>query len=213
MAKPSRFDLSVYFVADPSVCAGRSVIDVVRQAAHGGLTILQLRDKTGDIPAFLARARALQKILKPLQIPLIINDRVDIALAVNADGVHLGQEDFPPEEARELLGPEKIIGVTAFEERHFRNIDPAIVNYAGTGPFFPTLTKPGKPVLGAAGFKKLVALSPVPVVGVGGITPENAEEVIKVGAAGVAMMRAISESPDPEKAARAFAAAYLRKAS
>jgi thiamine-phosphate pyrophosphorylase len=200
MIKPRGFDLSVYFIADPSVCAGRPVLDVIKQAAAGGVTMVQLRDKSGDIE----RAKAIRALLKPLGIPFIINDRVDVALMVEADGVHVGQGDMDPAEARRMLGPDTIIGVTAFKEEHFKKIDPAIVDYAGTGPFYSTLTKPGKEVLGPAEFEKLIRLSPVPVVGIGGITPENAGPVMAAGASGVAMMRAISETEDPEKAAANF---------
>lgn len=199
-----KFDPSVYFVADPEACAGRPVVDVAVLAAAGGATMVQLRDKSENSISALQNARALKKILDPLGIPLIINDRVDVALAVDAAGVHLGQGDMPAAEARRILGPEKIIGVTAFEQSHFESIDPSIVDYTGTGPFFATQTKPDKPVLGVDEFARLVKLSPVPVIGIGGITPANAHQVIQAGAAGVAMMRSISESPDPRGAAAAL---------
>ncbi len=205
------FDPSVYFVADPSVCNGRPLPDIVKQAADGGVTMVQLRDKSG---AF-TDARIIRDILKPLNIPFIINDNVHLAYELDADGVHLGQGDMDPAKARTILGADKIVGITAFKISHFENIDPAIVDYTGTGPFYATLTKPDKPVLGPEEFHVLAAISPVPVVGIGGITPDNAAAVIEAGAAGVAMMRAISESPDPENAARAFVKAItpLRKAS
>ncbi|MGQ0527955.1 MAG: thiamine phosphate synthase [Alphaproteobacteria bacterium] len=202
MKKNRAFDLSVYFIADPQVCAGRDLLSVVTSAAEGGVTMVQLRNKIDAREVVLKQARALYAILKPLNIPLIINDHVEIGAGF--DGVHLGQGDASPEAARKILGPDKIIGVTAFEENHFEAINPDIVDYAGTGPFYETLTKPGKPVLGAENFKKLIRLSRVPVVGIGGITPDNAAEIIKAGASGVAMMRGISESADPFQAARAF---------
>ncbi len=137
-------------------------------------------------------------------LKFLINDHVHIAAAIGADGVHLGQGDMNLSEARSILGPEAIIGLTAFTSAHFAALDPAVVDYAGTGPFYPTQTDKGKPVLGAAGFKALRALSPVPVVGIGGITPENARAVIDAGADGVAMMRSVTEAPDPEKSVRDF---------
>lgn len=200
MQKQKRFDLSVYFVADPSLCAGRDVVDVVRAAVRGGTTMVQLRDKSGRYDS----AKILRDFLKPLSVPFLINDRVDIALAVDADGVHLGQGDMAAASARTMLGGDKIIGVTAFEKSHFKAIDPAVVDYAGTGPFYPTQTDKGKPVLGAEKFQELLRLSPVPVVGIGGITPENAAAVLQCGAAGVAMMRSISAAENPEDAAQAF---------
>lgn len=215
--KNPRFDLSVYFVLDPSLCNGRDIVGVARAAAKGGATMIQLRNKSGNLPQLLEQAHKLHNLLKPLNIALLINDRADIAKEINADGVHLGQGDMSAADARKILGPEKIIGITAFTGDHFKAIDPAIVDYAGTGPFYPTKTDKGKPVMGAEKFSALVRISPVPVVGIGGVTPDNAAVVIQSGAAGVAMMRAISESENPEKAARAFVnavtAARLRKAS
>ena len=123
---------------------------------------------------------------------------------VGAQGVHLGQGDMAPERARAIVGDAAIVGWTAFLPEHFSALAPDVVDYAGTGPFYPTLTKPGKSVLGADGFSDLVAMSPVPVVGIGGIVPENAGAVIRAGAAGVAMMRGISEASDPAQAARNY---------
>ena len=201
MAFRKSFDLSVYFVADPSACDGRDVTDVVMQAVAGGVSTVQLRDKSGDERAFYAQAAMLAELLKPRGVPFLINDNVDIAFACQADGVHLGQGDAHPDIAREKLGPEKIIGVTAFKPEHFSAINPEIVDYAGTGPVYETLTDKGKPVLGPENFSKLAALSPVPVVGIGGITAENAPAVIQAGAHGVAMMRSISAASDPQQAA------------
>lgn len=209
------FDLSVYFVADSSLCAGRDLSDVVRGAIAGGATMIQLRNKHGTSMEFFEQAKELRQQIR--NIPFLINDRVDIAQQVDADGVHLGQGDMRTAEARELLGPKKIVGVTAFTEEHFSAIDPAVIDYAGTGPFYPTKTEKGKPILGPDGFRALVRISPVPVVGIGGITPANAAAVIECGAAGVAMMRSISGAPEPKKAAYAIsgavASARLRLAS
>src|SRR5688572_29820344 len=113
----NNFDLSIYFIADPDACLGRSVVDVVEQAVEGGATMIQLRNKQGNISEFLSQAKELKRRLAN-RVPLIINDRVDVALAAHADGVHLGQEDFAPAEARRMLGPDKIIGVTAFTPEH-----------------------------------------------------------------------------------------------
>lgn len=198
----ARFDLSLYFIADPTICLGRPVADVVAAAIKGGATMVQLRDKSGDISKTKEAALAIKAILKGTNIPLIINDYGELAAEINADGVHIGQDDMSPRDAREIIGPDKILGLTAFTPEHFAALDPEIVDYAGTGPFFSTLTKPDKPVLGPQGFAKLVDLSPVPVVGIGGITSGNAAQVIASGANGVAMMRSISESNDPCKAAR-----------
>ncbi len=172
--------------------------------------MVQYRNKSGTIAQINADAAMLAELLKPLNIPFLVNDYVDVAFAVGADGVHLGQGDASAEEARAKLGADAIVGQTAFTPEHMAAIDPVIVDYVGTGPFYETQTDKGKPVLGAEKFKEIIALSPVPVVGIGGITPENAYNVIDAGANGVAMMRAISEAGDPEAAARAFKGGALR---
>lgn len=167
--------------------------------------MVQYRDKTSSQDAKKVKDAVRQVAEEEGRcIPFLINDRVDIAREIGADGVHLGQDDMNPAEARRILGEDAIIGVTAFTPEQISAIDPDIVDYIGTGPFYETETKKGKPVLGAVRFAELVACSPVPVVGIGGITPGNAASVMKAGADGVAMMRAISEAPDPEQAARDF---------
>ena len=211
------FDLSVYFVADPSLCRSRDIVDIVAGAVKGGVTMVQLRDKDGMGKDIRAVAEELLKFTRPAKIPLLINDRVDIAKDVDADGVHLGQDDLAPQEARLALGPNKIVGLTAFTEEHFAALDPYTVDYAGTGPFFETKTDKGKPVLGARKFAELTALSKVPVVGIGGVTPDNAADVINSGASGVAMMRSISEADNPCETVKDFVSVVkntqLRKAS
>lgn len=198
------FDLSIYFVADPACCGERDIVDVVMQAAQAGVTMIQYRDKSGDMAQIAANAAMLSELVKPFGIPFLINDHVDVAQAVDADGVHIGQGDCDPAEARAKLGLEAIIGLTAFTEEHIAAVDPMVVDYIGMGPFYPTQTDKGKPVLGAEKFTALIEQSPVPVVGIGGITPDNAAEVINAGAAGVAMMRSISEADDIAAAVASF---------
>lgn len=201
------FDLSVYLVADPSLCGGRAIVDVVRAALRGGATLLQYRDKVNGDDLVAENALALQRVAREFGVPFLINDHVEIAVRIGADGVHIGQGDMSAAEARARMGAGAIIGVTAFTEGHVAAIDPAVVDYIGTGPFYETLTDKGKPVLGAARFAELVELSPVPVVGIGGITAGTAGAVIEAGADGVAMMRAVSAADDVEAAARAFVGA------
>ena len=196
--------LSIYFVADPHACGGRDIAHVVMAAVEGGVTMVQLRNKIDAKPLIAAQAAMLAELLKPLGVPFLVNDHVDIARDVEADGAHIGQGDMSAPEARKILGDEKILGLTAFTEEHINAVDPKTVDYIGTGPFFPTKTDKGKPVLGAQAFSTLIKLSPVPVVGIGGITPENAAEVLSAGADGVAMMRSISEADDPKAAALKF---------
>lgn len=203
MVQKQNLDLRVYFIVDPELCGGRAPEDVVRAAIAGGITLLQYRDKSNDFPRILETAKRIQEITQ-WRVPFLINDHVEIAEVIDADGVHLGQGDMDAAEARRILGPDKIIGLTAFNAEQILAVDPAVVDYIGTGPVYPTQTDKGKPVLGPERFEKLVKLSPVPVVGIGGITPQNASAVRDAGAAGVAMMRAISGSADPKEAAADF---------
>lgn len=198
------FDLSIYFIADSSVCAGRAIEDVVAAAVRGGATMVQLRNKVCSHDIVADEARLVQSILADSNVSFIINDHVELAADIGADGVHIGQEDMSAKEARNIIGTDAILGLTAFTRTHYDALDPEIIDYVGTGPFHATLTKPDKPVLGADGFAALAKTSPVPVVGIGGVTPENSGDVIAAGAQGVAMMRAVSEAADPEAAARHF---------
>ena len=199
------FDLSVYFVVDPQACSGRCPVEVTRLALEGGATLIQLRDKENSLHDVQVSAETLLELCRVFDVPFLINDYVEIARNIGADGVHIGQGDMSAADARKALGADVIIGLTAFTEDHCQAVDADIVDYLGTGPFFPTKTDKGKPILGAQGFAALAGMAPVPVVGIGGITAENAHEVINSGANGVAMMRAISAADDPKKATQDIA--------
>ncbi len=198
------FNPSVYFIADSSVCNGRRIEEVVAAAVRGGVTAVQLRNKTDSFEIIEREALAVREVLSDSNILFIINDYVELAAKIGADGAHIGQGDMCAAQARDIIGADKILGVTAFTREHYDKIDVQIIDYVGTGPFYTTKTKPDKSVLGADGFAKLAKGFPLPVVAIGGITPDNAGTAIKAGASGVAMMRAISESDDPESAARGF---------
>ncbi|MFE0755077.1 thiamine phosphate synthase [Inquilinus sp. NPDC058860] len=203
-----RFDLSVYLVTDTRLSGPRGVAAVAAAAARGGITIVQLRDPDATTRALIAAAGALQAVLAPHGIPLVINDRVDVALAVGADGVHLGDRDMPAATARRLLGPGRIVGVTVHDAAEARAVDPAVADYAGIGPVFATSTKAeARPAIGVDGFRVLRRLVPLPAVGIGGIDAAQTADVIAAGADGVAVVSAICAAPDPEAAARAIAAA------
>jgi thiamine-phosphate pyrophosphorylase len=203
-----RFDLSVYLVTDTRLSGPRGVAAVAAAAARGGVTIVQLRDPDATTRALIAAAGALQAVLAPYGVPLMINDRVDVALAVGADGVHLGDRDMPAAMARRLLGPGRIVGVTVHDAAEARAVDTEIADYAGIGPVFATTTKTeARPAIGVDGFRALRRLVPLPVVGIGGIDAARAADVIAAGADGVAVVSAICAAPDPEAAARAIAAA------
>jgi len=208
-ARP-KFDLSVYVIIDPATCNNRQVEEVARQVRAGGATMIQLRNKSDDLNVVEQQARAVQHALDGSDIPFILNDYVELAAKINADGVHIGQEDMSASEARATIGQDKILGLTAFTGEHYAAIDQSIIDYVGTGPFYPTLTKPDKAVLGAEKFKNLIPKAPVPVVGIGGITPQNAPAVIDAGANGVAMMRAVTAAEDITQATRDFVRALER---
>lgn len=203
-----RFDLSVYLVTDTRLSGPRGVAAVAAAAARGGVTIVQLRDPDATTRGLIAAATALQDALRPHNVPLVINDRVDVALAVGADGVHLGDRDMPAATARRLLGPGRIVGVTVHDAAEAQAVDTEIADYAGIGPVFATTTKAeARPAIGVDGFRALRRLAPLPVIGIGGIDAGRTADVIAAGADGVAVVSAICAAPDPEAAARAIAAA------
>lgn len=179
------------------------LVEVVRSAVAGGVTMVQLREKTADTRTFLERAWALKRLLQGTGVPLIINDRVDIALAVDADGVHLGQSDMPVEIARRLLGPDKIIGLSV---ENFEQIDQANtldIQYIGISPIFATPTKTDtKAPFGLEGARQAVKRSKHPTIGIGGINATNIAAVRATGLDGVAVVSAIMSAPDPQQAAQ-----------
>ena len=196
------FDLGVYLVTDRPALLGRDLLDVVRQAVAGGASMVQLREKTASTREFVELARALVAMLRPCGVPLLINDRVDVALAAGADGVHVGQDDMPAADVRALLGPDAIIGLSVTGEVETRAALGQPVDYLGAGPVFATATKKdaGAPQ-GVAGLAAMVALAAVPVVGIGAIKEDNVRAVLETGASGVAVVSAICSASDPRAAA------------
>lgn len=203
------FDPTLCLVTDPRLVGQRPVEDVALAAARGGATLVQLRDKTAPTRALLDTAGRLKAALAPLGVPLLVNDRVDVALAAGADGVHLGQTDMPAAEARQLLGPGAVIGVSVATEADAAGVDRGAVDYVGLGPVFATATKADAPApLSRDAFAALVrALAPLPVVAIGGVTAGNLAAPVRDGASGIAVVSAVCASPDPEAAAR-----WLREA-
>ena len=199
-------DLSVYLVTDRGLCGPRGVDDVVRAAIDGGATVVQLRDPEAKTAALLERARALVALLRPAGIPLIINDRVDVALAAGAGGVHVGQLDMPVAEARALLGPQRILGLSISTLAQLDRAQLQYVDYLGVGPIFPTLTKPdaSTPIY-PSGLAAIIARSELPIVAIGGLNAGNAGEAIRAGAQGVAVVSAICAASDPRRATRELA--------
>ncbi|HWJ75375.1 MAG TPA: thiamine phosphate synthase [Kaistia sp.] len=199
------FDLSLYLVTDPGLAEPRGVVETVRAAVAGGITLVQLRDPSAKGRAQVETATALLEILRPLGIPLIINDRVDVALAVGADGVHVGQSDIPAAMVREMIGPDRILGLSVSYAAELAAPDLAFVDYLGVGPIYATPTKiNAAPPIGFDGLAALAAASPVPVVAIGGVKQEHVEPVLAAGAAGVAIVSAIMAADDPAAAAADF---------
>ena len=172
-----------------------TMLDKVRQAVHGGIDILQYRPKNLDTVEMIQQANALQQILVPANVPLIINDFCDVAKVVNADGVHLGQDDINPKSAREYLGADKIIGLSVGNDKELQTLDASVVDYVGIGPIYGTATKSDAgDAIGIDGFKHLRNQILIPCVGIGGINSKNAVDVCNAGADGVAIISGIFES-------------------
>lgn len=203
-----RFDLSLYLVLDPQLCADMGMVETTRRAVDGGVTMVQLRDKQGRTAALVETGRALQAVLKPSGALLVINDDVEAAIALRADGLHIGQEDMDARTARALVGPDMVLGLSVETEALAAAVDPEIIDYAGIGPVFATSTKPDhKPPLGFSGLSRLVSVCRVPSVAIGGLKGSHVEGVVKAGADGIAVVSAICGMPDPRAAALALAKA------
>lgn len=196
------FDLSLYLVTDRSLSLGRSLESVVFDAAEGGVTMVQLREKDCSTLEFYQQAMLLKECLRPYRIPLIINDRLDIALACDAEGLHIGQSDIPYDIARKLLGKDKIIGLSVECLQDAVDANELDVDYIGISPVFGTLTKTDTaPALGLEGIREIVKISRHPAVGIGGINQTNAADIIEAGADGISVVSAIMSATDPKQAA------------
>jgi thiamine-phosphate pyrophosphorylase len=200
-------DYSLYLVTDRGLSLGRATVNIVRAAIAGGVTCVQLREKHADTRAFIQEARALKELLVALEasIPLLINDRLDVALAIGADGVHLGQSDMPLADARRLLGDTMLIGISAESLEDAVRAEAEGADYIGISPVFTTSTKADiAPPLGLEGIRRIRAAVSLPLVAIGGIHQENAGAVIRAGADGVAVVSAIVSATCPRSAATAL---------
>ena len=198
---------SLYLVTDRALARGRSSADVVREAVAGGVTCVQLREKNCGTREFMEEARAVRAATRALGVPLIVNDRVDVALAIGADGVHLGQQDMAIADARRLGPPGWIIGVSAETVADAVRADKEGADYIGVSPVFATPTKiDTAPPLGLSGLRQMRAATKIPLVAIGGIHAGNARDVIRAGADGLAVVSAIVAANDP-----CAAAAQLRQ--
>ena len=202
MERP-KADWSVYLITDRRIAGDRSLLEVVRAAIRGGATVVQLREKEATTREMIELGEALHRITRQAGIPLIVNDRLDVALAIEAEGVHVGHDDMPPALARRLIGPDRILGVSPETLEEARQAERDGADYLGVGDVYGTPTKADAgPPIGVEGLAQVVRAVSIPVVAIGGITPENAGAVIEAGAAGVAVISAIVGAPDPEQAAR-----------
>jgi len=194
--------LKLYLVTNRSLSLGRPLEEVVSQAIAGGVTMVQLREKEMPTGEFVELARGLKRLLQPHGVPLIINDRVDIALAVDADGVHIGQSDMAYADVRKLVGKDKIVGLSVETLKEVELANQLDVDYIGISPVFATPTKTDTAApFGIDGLREAVKLSLHPTVAIGGMNKTTAQAVMETGCDGIAVVSAISSAIDPAAAA------------
>jgi len=198
-----RYDL--YVITDPSLSRGRSHADVARAALEGGADAIQIRDKSSPAYNLSCVVAEIQPIARKFGAPLLVNDRVDVALAMGADGAHVGQEDLPAREARRLLPRPRLLGVSVSTREEAKRAQKEGADYLGVGPVFATATKPdaGEP-LGLDRLAEIAGAATIPVVAIGGITIDNVTRVFEAGASGAAVVSAVVSAEDVTAAARAL---------
>lgn len=205
----TEFDLSLYLVLDPELCGGMAgMVSTVYEAVERGVTCVQLRsEKAVDKRYWYEAGLLLKALLDDYNVPLIVNDHIDVALAIDADGVHIGQKDLPADVARKLLGPNKILGLSVGSLYELSQVKLHDVDYVGVGPVFATSTKKdARKALGISQLEAIVNARDIPKVAIGGINQENAAEVLATGVDGIAVVSAICGQEDIAGATRALAA-------
>ncbi len=196
-------DLSLYLVTDRSLSLNRELEWIVEEAAKGGITVVQLREKDCSTLDFIQLAQRLKQTLSNYNIPIIINDRIDVALAADADGVHIGQSDMPYKIARQLLGPNKIIGLSVENMAQVVEANELDVDYIGISPVFSTPTKTDTaPPFGLESLAEAINKSKHPSVAIGGINKANTPDIIKTNVGGIAVVSAICSAEQPQTAAQ-----------
>lgn len=201
-------DVRLYALVDPERAGKRELPELARLVAQGGATLVQLRDKLSDTRPMVEHARALKAVLAPLKMPLLINDRVDVALAAGADGVHLGQDDMAVEDARRLLGPGAIIGLSIKTLAQAEAAPLDVLDYAAIGGVFATSSKANTSApIGPAGLARIADIfrrraPKLPLCAIAGIDATNAADAVAAGVDGVAVISALSLTDDPQAAAR-----------
>lgn len=206
-------DVRLYVITGENYHPGRSVADVIESALKGGADCVQLRDKEAPKDELLHKARILRELTKRYNVPFIVNDHLDVALASDADGVHLGQEDLSLAEARRLLGPDRIIGISTHNIDQARAAQREGADYIGVGPVFPTGTKPGRTAVTTSYVREAAAEIAIPFVAIGGITLDNLDDVLEAGATRICAVSAIVGSDDVEQTTRAFRSKIVSRSS
>lgn len=203
--------LLFHVLTDQQWSRGRDVLTVAAEALAGGATVIQLRNKTASTRVLVEEGLALRALTRERGALLIVNDRIDVALAVEADGAHVGQDDMPVPQARRLLGPNGILGVSAANRQEAEEAIAEGADYLGVGPIFPSLGKvDAGPATGVHLLTELASCATIPLVAIGGITTENATEVMQAGASGVAVITAVVYAEDIQAAARQLRQAVER---
>jgi thiamine-phosphate pyrophosphorylase len=201
-----KLDFQLYVITGANYHPGRSMIDVIEQALIGGADIVQLRDKTASKQDIRENAHKLRQLTRRYGVPLIINDHIDIALEAEADGVHLGQADLSLAEARRMLGPDRIIGISTHSIEQGLAAQAGGADYIGVGPVYPTGTKPGRAAVTTSYVQEAAAQITIPFVAIGGISLSNVDTVIAAGASRVCAVSEIVGADDPAEVCRAFKA-------
>ena len=200
----NREALRLYLVTNRYQDSLESFLKKVEMACRSGVTIVQLREKNLTTNQYYQLAKQVKEITDAYQVPLIIDDRLDVCLAVDASGLHIGDDELPVSVARQVLGPEKILGVTAKTVKRALEAEEGGADYLGTGAIFPTTTKENAPITLISTLKTICQTVAIPVVAIGGLTSENIDQLIGTGIAGVAVVRDLMQAEDIEAKTQAF---------
>ena len=207
--KKEDIDYSVYLVTDRRNKTDEEFLNIIEEAIKGGTTVVQLREKTASTKEFYDLALRVKEITSRYGVPLLINDRIDIALAVDSEGVHIGQDDMPADIAREIIGEDKILGVSASTVEEAKKAEMDSADYIGSGAVFPTATKDDADSVSKDELKEIVDSIDIPVVAIGGITVENASTLKGSGIAGFSVVSAIMSAEDPKEASKKLKEIYF----
>lgn len=198
-------DWNLYLITEEQLSGGRSTLEVVKEAVKGGVDVVQLRDKNMTLRERYSLGREIRKITKKLNVDFIVNDRVDLAAVLDADGVHLGQDDLPYEQARRILGADKIIGITAIKMKDIMKAEKDGADYLGIGSVYKTDSKKvseEKDGIGIQGIKNIKKITSLPLIAVGGLNSKNAAEVVRAGADAISVISALTRAENVKNSAK-----------